>query len=158
MITDITAQEITLSRARFPKPVEQYRGVAFFGHNIVVSEDEEWKKYRKIAAPTFSDVSFSSLVGPDPEIRMTWQNVYVQRNNRLVWDESLKIVQELFDGSWADQDVITVNHAIEITLPVWLHLYYNFFPSFLTRGFYRLHFSLLELQVCACVHSCIFNF
>jgi cytochrome P450 len=30
--------------------------LAFFGHNIVVSEGDEWKKYRKIAAPAFSDV------------------------------------------------------------------------------------------------------
>jgi cytochrome P450 len=50
-------QEVTSSRARFPKPVEQYVALSFFGHNIIVSEGEEWKKYRKISAPAFSDVS-----------------------------------------------------------------------------------------------------
>jgi cytochrome P450 len=50
-------QEVTSSRARFPKPLEQYAVIALFGHNIVVSEGEEWKKYRKISAPAFSDVS-----------------------------------------------------------------------------------------------------
>jgi hypothetical protein len=30
--------------------------VAIFGANIVASEGEEWKKYRKIVAPAFSEV------------------------------------------------------------------------------------------------------
>ena len=54
---DIVAQVVTSSRARFPKPFEDYAALSFFGHNIVVSEGEEWKKYRKISAPAFSDVS-----------------------------------------------------------------------------------------------------
>lgn len=63
-LDNLTAQEVTSSRARFPKPVDQYVALAFFGHNIIVSEGEEWKKYRKISAPAFSDVSLS-LVGLD---------------------------------------------------------------------------------------------
>ena len=54
---DNLTQEVTSSRARFSKPVEQYVALSFFGHNIIVSEGEEWKKYRKISAPAFSDVS-----------------------------------------------------------------------------------------------------
>ena len=46
---------MTFSRSRFPKPVEQYKVLTFFGRNIVASEGDEWKKYRKIAAPAFSD-------------------------------------------------------------------------------------------------------
>jgi cytochrome P450 len=49
-------QEITTHRARFPKPLEQYRLLTFFGGNIVSSEGEDWKRYRKIAAPAFSEV------------------------------------------------------------------------------------------------------
>jgi cytochrome P450 len=30
--------------------------ISVFGPNIVASEGEEWKKYRKIAAPAFSEV------------------------------------------------------------------------------------------------------
>lgn len=45
-----------MSRARFPKPVEQYGVLAFFGRNIVITEGDEWKKHRKISAPAFSDV------------------------------------------------------------------------------------------------------
>jgi cytochrome P450 len=36
--------------------VEEYGALAFFGGNIVVSEGDEWKKYRKVAAPAFSEV------------------------------------------------------------------------------------------------------
>lgn len=56
-LTDGGAQEITSARHRFPKPVENYEVLNFFGHNIVASEGEEWKKIRKIVAPAFSDVS-----------------------------------------------------------------------------------------------------
>jgi hypothetical protein len=49
-------QEVTSSRARFPKPVHLYTPLTVFGINIVASEGEEWKKFRKIVAPTFSEV------------------------------------------------------------------------------------------------------
>ena len=51
-------QEVATSRAKFPKPLNLYEVLAIFGKNIVVSEGEEWKKYRKIAAPAFSEVRF----------------------------------------------------------------------------------------------------
>jgi hypothetical protein len=55
--THLRSQEVTLSRARFPKPVKAYKVLTVFGGNIVASEGEEWKRYRKVAAPAFSDVS-----------------------------------------------------------------------------------------------------
>jgi cytochrome P450 len=56
-LDNFAAQEVTSSRARFPKPTEPYAVLSFYGHNIIASEGEEWKKYRKISAPAFSDVS-----------------------------------------------------------------------------------------------------
>jgi hypothetical protein len=44
----IPVQEVISSRARFPKPFEKYAPLSFFGHNIVVSEGEEWKKYQHL--------------------------------------------------------------------------------------------------------------
>ena len=41
-----------------------------------------------------------------------------QRNNKLVWDVSVDVVQGLFEDVWANQDVITVDHCVDITLPV----------------------------------------
>ncbi|THG95398.1 hypothetical protein EW026_g6249 [Hermanssonia centrifuga] len=64
-VNPAAAKEITAHRARFPKPVEYYGALSFFGRNIVASEGEEWKRYRKVTAPAFSEP-----------------------NNKLVWDET----------------------------------------------------------------------
>jgi cytochrome P450 len=50
------SQAIITSRTKFPKDVDHYAPLAFFGSNVVVSEGEEWKKFRKIVAPAFSEV------------------------------------------------------------------------------------------------------
>lgn len=88
-------QEITVARHRFPKPVELYRGLAFYGSNILVSEHEEWRRFRKICGPSFSEP-----------------------NNRLVWDETVAVVNNLFDNVWGSQKQIVSENALEITMPV----------------------------------------
>ena len=60
----LDTKEVTTSRARFPKPVNLYAALSVFGINIVASEGEEWKKYRKIAAPAFSEVRFEIVFLP----------------------------------------------------------------------------------------------
>ena len=112
---NITAQEVTASRARFPKPFEEYLALSFFGHNIVVSEGEEWKKYRKISAPAFSDVSLPCW---SRSWYHGWHDVRLQHNNKLVWDETVKIMQDLSNNVWANQDVISVDHFVDITYSV----------------------------------------
>ncbi|KIK59158.1 hypothetical protein GYMLUDRAFT_170120 [Collybiopsis luxurians FD-317 M1] len=71
----IDIQEVTAGRARFPKPVMVYKLLSFFGDNIVASEGEEWKRYRKIAAPAFND-----------------------KNGKLIWNETIRIVGDLFEN------------------------------------------------------------
>ncbi|KAI9438702.1 cytochrome P450 [Lactarius indigo] len=88
-------KEVTTARARFPKPVHLYSVVKVFGGNIVASEGEEWKRYRTITAPAFSE-----------------------RNTRLVWDETSRIVLDLFDNVWGDNPEIVLDHCIDITLPI----------------------------------------
>ena len=56
LIFFLCLQEVASSRARFPKPVKLYKALSFFGRNIVASEGEEWKRYRTITAPAFSEV------------------------------------------------------------------------------------------------------
>ncbi|TFK73973.1 cytochrome P450 [Pluteus cervinus] len=92
-------KEVTSSRARFPKPTHDYRVLSFFGRNIVGSEGEEWKRYRKIAAPAFSE-----------------------RNNRMVWETSVKVVEDMFNLVWRDQDTISVDHCVDVTLPIALFI------------------------------------
>ncbi|ETW77984.1 cytochrome P450 monooxygenase 13 [Heterobasidion irregulare TC 32-1] len=88
-------KEVTTYRARFPKPVEQYKVLQFFGRNIVASEGEEWKRYRKIVAPAFSE-----------------------RNNKLVWDETIRIMIDMFDNVWHNAPEISTDHCIELTVPI----------------------------------------
>ncbi|KAE9395453.1 cytochrome P450 [Gymnopus androsaceus JB14] len=92
-------KEFTTARVRFPKPVWQYKALSFFGGNIVASEAEEWKRYRKVAAPAFSD-----------------------RNNKLIWNETLRIMFDLFDNVWGSQESIAVEHALSLTFPIALYV------------------------------------
>ena len=42
-----------------------------------------------------------------------------QRNNKLVWDETVLIMQDLFDNVWGGKDEIAVSQVVdEVTLPV----------------------------------------
>ncbi|KAI0760164.1 cytochrome P450 [Fomes fomentarius] len=91
------AKEIIGARARFPKPLSAYQILATFGSNILVTEGDEWKRQRKIAAPAFSE-----------------------KNNRLVWDETINILQDMFKNVWGDKDVVEVDHVMEVTVPITL--------------------------------------
>ncbi|KAH9035825.1 cytochrome P450 [Lactarius hengduanensis] len=88
-------KEVTTSRARFPKPLRLYSALSVFGSNIVTSEGEEWKRYRTITAPAFSE-----------------------RNTRLVWDETSRIMFDLFDNVWGNSPEIVLDHCVDITLPI----------------------------------------
>ncbi|KAI9438703.1 cytochrome P450 [Lactarius indigo] len=88
-------REMSTSRTRFPKPLRLYSILLVFGGNIVASEGEEWKRYRAITAPAFSE-----------------------RNTRLVWDETIRIMFDLFDHVWGDNPEIVLDHCVDITLPI----------------------------------------
>lgn len=89
-------REVTLSRSRFPKPVRLYRILSVYGPNIVASEFEEHKKFRKAVAPSFNE-----------------------RNNSLVWDETVKIVLGLFETpEWKGKASVAFDHVVDITLPI----------------------------------------
>ncbi|KAK0466861.1 cytochrome P450 [Desarmillaria tabescens] len=96
-LTDL--KDITATRVSFPKPVSMFHRLSIFGPNIVASEGDAWKKYRKISAPAFSD-----------------------RNNRLVWEESLKITGDLINTVWKNKDVVEVEHVVDVTLPIALNV------------------------------------
>jgi hypothetical protein len=50
-----------------------------------------------------------------------------QRNNRLVWDETTKIMIDLFDNVWGDKPEIVVDNCVDVTLPVrYLHIFHAY--------------------------------
>lgn len=100
MVADPQAiKEIIGSRARFPKPLELYTPLLVFGRNIVASEHDEWKRYRKIAGPAFTEP-----------------------NNRLVWQETVNVMNDLFNNVWKDQREVVLDHALKITMPIALFI------------------------------------
>ena len=41
-----------------------------------------------------------------------------QRNNKLVFDESVRITLDMIENVWKNEDVVTVEHTVDITLMV----------------------------------------
>jgi hypothetical protein len=41
-----------------------------------------------------------------------------QKNNKLVWDETIRIMMDMFDNVWGDRPEIVVDHCVDVTLPV----------------------------------------
>ena len=73
---------------------------------------QEWKRYRKISAPAFSEVSILTC---GSEFNML---IYRKSNNKLVWDESVRVLQDMIDNVWKHADTVSVDHALEMTVPV----------------------------------------
>ncbi|VDC07904.1 unnamed protein product [Peniophora sp. CBMAI 1063] len=90
-----TIKQVTSDRTRFEKPVEVYESICLYGSNIVASEGDEWKRHRKITAPAFSE-----------------------NNNRLVWDETAHIVDDLLNDVWGNASEVTVKDAVDFTIPI----------------------------------------
>jgi cytochrome P450 len=64
--------QITTRRADFPRPLEMYKSLDIYGKNLVSTEGADWRKHRKLAAPSFGE-----------------------KNNELVFTESLHHAQSL---------------------------------------------------------------
>ncbi|KAI8996609.1 cytochrome P450 [Trametes punicea] len=92
-------KEVVGARTRFPKITKLYHSVKTFGSNIMVTEGEEWKRHRKIAAPAFSE-----------------------RNYRLVWDETIRIVDDLIQNVWNDKEVVELPNILDVTVGITLRI------------------------------------
>ncbi|KAI4124496.1 MAG: hypothetical protein LQ338_004759 [Usnochroma carphineum] len=72
--------QITKRRADFPKPIEVYGSLDLYGKNVVSTEGQLWKTHRKTVSPPFNE-----------------------RNNKLVWLESLRQAQAMVNGWVGDE-------------------------------------------------------
>ena len=96
--------------------MELYQVLSLYGSNIVASENEEWRRTKKVVAPAFSEVSHPSKC--KTEFSSSQSDIILKRNSRLVWDMSVRVVESLFNEIWKDKDVISVDHFPEITVEV----------------------------------------
>lgn len=88
-------KEITNDRVRFPKPLDAMEILRVYGASVLTTEDEEWKKHRRISQPAFSE-----------------------RNIRLVWKAGTDVIEELMDDLWENKAEVRTNHALDITIQV----------------------------------------
>ncbi|KAL8819267.1 MAG: hypothetical protein Q9223_002256, partial [Gallowayella weberi] len=72
--------QITTRRNDFPKPVEVYGSLDLYGKNVVTTEGSLWKHHRKTVSPPFNE-----------------------KNNRMVWIESLRQAQSMVKAWMADR-------------------------------------------------------
>ncbi|KAL0257801.1 putative P450 monooxygenase [Diplodia seriata] len=82
--------DIATRRLDFPKPLEVYKTLQLYGENVVVTEGQLWRKHRKITAPSFSE-----------------------KNNRVVWDESLRQTQAILTHWTAGNDSSGSLHELD---------------------------------------------
>jgi len=80
--------QITTRRNDFPKPTWIYSSVDIFGKNVVSTEGAVWRHHRKITSPPFTE-----------------------KNNHVVWTESLHQAQSMLSG-WVGKDDVE-------SKPVW---------------------------------------
>lgn len=88
----------------------------FYGRNIVVSEGEEWKRFRKVSNPGFSEVGHIYCCLSNPLVRV--DDVLLKRNNRMVWEETQNIVLDLFEHEWGSKKVVTPEDVLKVTVSV----------------------------------------
>jgi len=88
-------KEITNDRVRFPKPLDAMEILAVYGHSVLTTEAEEWKKHRRISQPAFSE-----------------------RNIRLVWKAGTDVIEQMIEDSWDSKEEVRIGHALDITLQI----------------------------------------
>jgi len=67
--------QITTRKNDFPKALEVYESIKVYGNNVVTSEGQLWRHHRKITSPPFTE-----------------------KNNHLVWAETLDQGQAMLNG------------------------------------------------------------
>lgn len=88
--------QIVTQRTQFPKPIEIYEGIDLYGKNVVSLEGSAWRLHRKITAPSFGE-----------------------KNNELVWQETLVQARELVRDWGVDK---TVKDPAAGTMTLALHV------------------------------------
>ncbi|KAL0581786.1 hypothetical protein V5O48_000263 [Marasmius crinis-equi] len=86
-------KDVLASNTLFPRYLETYKPLALFGPSVLSSEGDEWKRYKKIVKPAFTD-----------------------RHSRMGWNDTIQVMTELFEEEWAGKEVVEVENCLEFTL------------------------------------------
>ena len=66
-----------------------------------------------------SDYQCSSFLGGTYRLsKLSFSQYDSQRNTRLVWDETIRIMFDLFDNVWGDNPEIVIDNCVDLTIPV----------------------------------------
>ncbi|KAI8807444.1 cytochrome P450 [Cladochytrium replicatum] len=84
-------REIALSRpSEYPKPVEMYNILSLYGHNVVTTEGDEWKRHRRVTVPHFNE-----------------------KNNAYVHESTMRTLEGAF-AKWKSDNIANGNDETEI--------------------------------------------
>ena len=86
------------AREAWPKPIEEYGVLSYFGSNVVIVEGEGWRRQRRVGAPAFSKEMFTRL--------------WVDMRNIL----SEMVVQENWGGRMEKDGEVVIPHVVDLTL------------------------------------------
>lgn len=78
-------------RSEFRRNMDQFTVLNVYGKNLSTTDDEEWQKHRKVTAITFTD-----------------------KNNELVWQESLKQTEGMLNYWLQSQPVNTISDDTKV--------------------------------------------
>ncbi|KAG8885929.1 Exopolyphosphatase [Tulasnella sp. 332] len=73
-------QRIAASRPDFPKPLEMFRVFEMFGQSVLTVAGADWSRHKKMTSPAFSE-----------------------SNLRYIWDQTIRIIENMFDSDWSSQ-------------------------------------------------------
>jgi hypothetical protein len=80
-------------RLDYAKPAKMFEVITIYGPNLIAAEFDEWKRHRRIAGPSFSDM-----------------------NNKLVHEETTQLTTDLLNRWSADGgEVVNIEHAVTFT-------------------------------------------
>ncbi|KAG8847818.1 hypothetical protein FRB96_001406 [Tulasnella sp. 330] len=106
---------MTVSRSKFPKPHHTYKILEVYGVNVISSEGSVWARHRRISSPAFSE----SMA-------------------QLAWEQSIRVVNEMFDTDWDKRgDRILLNRVEEplkdITMLVFMAAAFGYIEDWISQ-------------------------
>ena len=99
MLINLSVQAIFQSRVAFPKVIRNLKATqeAMYGPSMAFSEDDEWRKHRRIAGPSFTE-----------------------SNNALVWESTIEVCLGCF-SKWnrdGKGSIVRVSDFTEVTTQI----------------------------------------